>query len=580
MMWDQGGVNVRHSLIQLHRRYLFNIWLSLIWLFAMVAVCVYTQSNEQECNPPLLLWVQVMAVLYGIRLPFKVEILKNVSVLLRKSRIQHVGEGLTAMSKTWIFNLGRLTFTLMVVWYIVGMNWVFQNNNNCANRAPALFQFSYTILLAAIGGSGARLILAGVTAGLSFTTLRYFPETLPQGAEGRPAAAQPANLPREAIDRMERFQWGQMPSGGGKRGRERTGGGEEEGEAEVAEGLREAGEEEDEEKENNAAELPKWKEYEAKGETMCSICLGDFEDGDWVRVLPCRHIFHSRCIDEWLSQHRTCPMRCNVDLETGLPLPDRPVDRRPSVQRSVQEGEAGAEGPPQTLPQRGSQGSIGGGGHGEGGRERERRPSAAEAFQTPPPLTEMMQPPPPPPPAVGGVGGLREEQAQASAAFSLPSRRGAPLPPEPIRNPSLHHEASSSAPASPPLSIPVWGLLEPQVERLPSLRNPTNTEAASNVPRVLGASSAFSGHVHFPSDDLESQPRDEEAHRREEAEEGNRRMGRERPERCRHVNEENRDRSPGGEGARSTSHAVRLRDEDSQPDLEIGAATEEEALPG
>ncbi|KAJ0985420.1 hypothetical protein J5N97_003776 [Dioscorea zingiberensis] len=42
--------------------------------------------------------------------------------------------------------------------------------------------------------------------------------------------------------------------------------------------------------------------------TECPICLGEFEDGEKVRVLPkCNHGFHVRCIDTWLSSHSSCP---------------------------------------------------------------------------------------------------------------------------------------------------------------------------------------------------------------------------------------------------------------------------------
>ncbi|XP_052175017.1 RING-H2 finger protein ATL74-like [Diospyros lotus] len=42
--------------------------------------------------------------------------------------------------------------------------------------------------------------------------------------------------------------------------------------------------------------------------TECPICLGDFVDGDRVRVLPkCNHGFHVKCIDKWLLSHSSCP---------------------------------------------------------------------------------------------------------------------------------------------------------------------------------------------------------------------------------------------------------------------------------
>ncbi|OIW01372.1 hypothetical protein TanjilG_12912 [Lupinus angustifolius] len=42
--------------------------------------------------------------------------------------------------------------------------------------------------------------------------------------------------------------------------------------------------------------------------TECPICLGEFENGDKVRMLPkCNHGFHITCIDMWLVTHSSCP---------------------------------------------------------------------------------------------------------------------------------------------------------------------------------------------------------------------------------------------------------------------------------
>ncbi|KAM3233730.1 RING-H2 finger protein ATL74 [Capsicum annuum] len=66
--------------------------------------------------------------------------------------------------------------------------------------------------------------------------------------------------------------------------------------------------------------------------TDCPICLGEFMDGEKVRVLPrCHHGFHVKCIDIWLALHSSCPT-CRqslleqntttaVDVETGLGQP-------------------------------------------------------------------------------------------------------------------------------------------------------------------------------------------------------------------------------------------------------------------
>eukprot|EP00978_Attheya_sp_CCMP212_P044020 scaffold297622_cov56-Attheya_sp.AAC.4 len=44
-------------------------------------------------------------------------------------------------------------------------------------------------------------------------------------------------------------------------------------------------------------------------DTMCSICLEEYDDGEVLRVLPCNHNFHTCCIVPWLTeQHANCPL--------------------------------------------------------------------------------------------------------------------------------------------------------------------------------------------------------------------------------------------------------------------------------
>jgi hypothetical protein len=39
----------------------------------------------------------------------------------------------------------------------------------------------------------------------------------------------------------------------------------------------------------------------------CLICLHTYENGDFLRKLPCYHMFHRECIDPWLSTKDICP---------------------------------------------------------------------------------------------------------------------------------------------------------------------------------------------------------------------------------------------------------------------------------
>ncbi|XP_025813018.1 RING finger protein 44-like [Panicum hallii] len=58
----------------------------------------------------------------------------------------------------------------------------------------------------------------------------------------------------------------------------------------------------------------------------CSVCLGAFQVGETVRLLPvCLHLYHVECIDPWLEAHSSCPI-CRTGTETAvdgglLPLP-------------------------------------------------------------------------------------------------------------------------------------------------------------------------------------------------------------------------------------------------------------------
>lgn len=57
-------------------------------------------------------------------------------------------------------------------------------------------------------------------------------------------------------------------------------------------------------------QIKKTKDEESHPNTAeCAVCLGEFEDGEWVKHLPsCSHMFHVSCIDTWFQTHSSCPL--------------------------------------------------------------------------------------------------------------------------------------------------------------------------------------------------------------------------------------------------------------------------------
>ena len=46
-----------------------------------------------------------------------------------------------------------------------------------------------------------------------------------------------------------------------------------------------------------------------EGSMVCSVCTEDFAENDRVRILPCGHVYHRRCIDPWLLRFGgNCPL--------------------------------------------------------------------------------------------------------------------------------------------------------------------------------------------------------------------------------------------------------------------------------
>ncbi|KAI8115849.1 RING finger protein 11 [Lucilia cuprina] len=55
----------------------------------------------------------------------------------------------------------------------------------------------------------------------------------------------------------------------------------------------------------------------SKKSRECVICMIDFCVDEAVRYLPCMHIYHVNCIDDWLMRSLTCPS-CMEPVDAAL----------------------------------------------------------------------------------------------------------------------------------------------------------------------------------------------------------------------------------------------------------------------
>ena len=54
----------------------------------------------------------------------------------------------------------------------------------------------------------------------------------------------------------------------------------------------------------------------AEEPSTCVVCQAGMVAGERVRTLPCRHQYHTECIDEWLGAHKTCPV-CKAEVKAA-----------------------------------------------------------------------------------------------------------------------------------------------------------------------------------------------------------------------------------------------------------------------
>lgn len=56
----------------------------------------------------------------------------------------------------------------------------------------------------------------------------------------------------------------------------------------------------------------------------------DLEVGDRVLTLPCFHMFHKNCIDDWFKKDKTCPLcKLEIKIEDNNKMPQ--IERNDTI---------------------------------------------------------------------------------------------------------------------------------------------------------------------------------------------------------------------------------------------------------
>uniref|UniRef100_A0A1A9UN08 RING-type domain-containing protein n=1 Tax=Glossina austeni TaxID=7395 RepID=A0A1A9UN08_GLOAU len=93
--------------------------------------------------------------------------------------------------------------------------------------------------------------------------------------------------------------------------------------------------------------LPSYKfnpEIHTGDQTSCVVCMCDFELRQVLRVLPCTHEFHAKCVDKWLKSNRTCPI-CRGNASDYFDNPEHQQQQTTVQQTNASTGGVNANNP-------------------------------------------------------------------------------------------------------------------------------------------------------------------------------------------------------------------------------------------
>jgi hypothetical protein len=222
-------------------------------------LCLHWQRCS-ACDRPFRWWILFQAVLQLVQVPVRLVITTAVKDIRRVGGdLEAVVQAVTA-SLAW--RSSKMVSLVFYGWFILGIVW-WVHSSDC-EECPGIHRLTMAVM-------ALSLARAAVAMGMYMYLFPHLPEAEFQAPEAPSIKGATAHQ----IDSLEvvRVPW------------QDTQGAEEE-----AEDFSES----------------------------CAVCLAEFDNGDVMRRLPCKHLFHMNCIDKWLQKNKRCPL-CMHAIDEAKP---------------------------------------------------------------------------------------------------------------------------------------------------------------------------------------------------------------------------------------------------------------------
>jgi len=228
-----------------------------------------------NCGRPLRWWLIGQIAMQTIQLPVRAVLYSSVRALSRNTADWTIEACVISLTASRAWQMSKMVSLILYGWFVLGVVW-WMHSSHCEG-CPGITTLTASVLML----SAARTVVTClISRGLFTPNLQAVQAAAPKVEGATSCQIEALPLVRVVLP----------PSGGGSsnpKGASRC-----------------------EQRRLSSTQSPGNPSHFSTcvvGDS-CAVCLSDFELEQMARRLPCRHHFHSDCIERWLLQNKRCPL--------------------------------------------------------------------------------------------------------------------------------------------------------------------------------------------------------------------------------------------------------------------------------